>query len=309
MNNSNFVVEFLSETNLILAQFDSGNKLYELLQPVKNLFLNEKKLLSYSICRYNGGSPQLSFFCEWYYQICRITDNPELLKVQNQIYFSKKLSPKLKNLDSVEAQLAKDIDKFTLAQISILHSKTRELNDLAMRKHQSVIKYLDYNYVNKFFGNQYQSRKALYQDITIAEFLDSKGGSLAYTQIVLPFLIGAMHGYTQSDSIINPESIKWVLLEEVLRNIAILYEINLNHEFEEFLMLQSLDEEAKVEWYQLDAKNQFQKLISNTNIREQFNQYRQKLIDNINLNIDMIKLPQESKEILVDLYDWAKQTK
>ncbi len=307
MNNSNFVVEFLSEVNLILAQFDSGNRMYELLQPVKNLFLKEKNLLSYSICRYNGGSPQLSFFCEWYYQICKTTDNPSLLKLENQDFLTKKIPRELKELDQIQVKIESDVLVFLNTQLSILHSKTRELNDLAIHKNPSVIKYLDYNYVNKFFGNQYLTRKSTYDESTVADFLEAKGGSLAYTQIVLPFLIGTMYGYSQPDSIVNPESVKWVLLEEVLKNIAILYEINKNHEFEEFLMVHTMDISQKKEWYSLDIKNQFQKIIASTSVREQFNSHRNKIIENIIKNIDHIKLPEKSMEILIDLFDWAKQ--
>jgi hypothetical protein len=307
--NSNFVVEFLSEVNLILAQFDSGNRLYDVLQPVKNLFLKENSLLSYSICRYNGGNPQLSFFCEWFYQICKITDNTNPLKTENQEYFGKKIIPELKELKNVGFIVDHDIDTFILTQIAILHSKTRELNDLAMRKNPTTAKYLDYNYINKFFANQYHTRKPLYAKTSIAEFLEAKSGTLGFVQIGLPFLIGCSYNFGQPDSIVNPESIKWVLLEELLKNISTLYEINKSHDFEEFLITQPMSKEELQQWHTMDTKNQFQKIMSSGEVREQYNLNRNKIIENINANIDHIKLPEKSKEILMDLFDWAKQTR
>jgi hypothetical protein len=305
--NSNFVVEFLSEVNLILAQFDSGNKLYDVLQPVKNLFLKEKSLLSYSICRYNGGSPQLSFFCEWFYQICKITDNTTMLKSENQAYFLKKIPAELGSVSNINFLVQDNIETFLISQISILHSKTRELNDLAIRKNPATLKFLDYNYVNKFFANQYHTRKSLYAPTSVADFLEAKSGTLGFVQIALPFLIGCSYNFNQPDSIVNPESIKWVLLEELLKNISALYEINKNHDFEDFLMRQNMSIAELKEWYSLDAKNQLQKIMSSSEVREQYNMNRNKIIESINANIDNLKLPEKSKEILIDLFDWAKQ--
>jgi ribosomal protein L23 len=303
---SKFLTEFLAETNLLLAQIDYGNKLHDIISPIKNLMLKEKELLAFSMARYCGANTKIAFFCEWYYQILRLTNNTSALVTENQEYFYKKVPIRLRGVPNIYKLVDTDVQAFVPQQLALIQNKSKVILDSLVGHYPYLSKYLNDTFLSQIIASHYSSRKNKYVDrMSVSEYLESQMTSDSFVKIALPCLVGFQFSFSQNNSVINPATVKWVMVEEALKNISLLNQINQDKKFDEFVHGSTLTEKEEFEWLQLDDKNRLQKMLSNPATRESVKNYKEKIYKSTINNINAMVFPDQHKKMLLELLDWS----
>jgi hypothetical protein len=303
---SNFLTEFLAETNTLLAQIDYGNKLHDMISPIKNLMLNEKELLAFSMARYCGANTKIAFFCEWYFQVLKLTNNTLPLVKENQEYFYKKVPLRLRGVPNIYQLVDLDVQAFVPQQLALIQTKSKAILDTLVVNYPYLSKYLNDTFLSQIIASQYSSRKNKYVErMSVSEYLESQMTSDSFVKIALPCLVGFHYSFNQSSSPVNPSEVKWIMIEEALKNISLLNQINQNKDFEEFVHWSTLGEKDEFEWLQLDQKNRFQRLLSTPATRERTKTHKEKIYKSTINNINAITFPDQHKKMLLELLDWS----
>jgi hypothetical protein len=311
MLKTTFLTEFLTESNLILTQEDYGNKLYDLLSPVRNLLHKEKDVLTFSIARYCGADTRLAFFCEWYYQTFRLTiDGTDLLE-ENREYLRKRVPVRLKGIPNLYDLIDYDIKSLFLPQqITFMHNKSIALSNDVLKKNDYLAKFLSGNYFNRPVSGEVFSRKYLYtEDFNISQYLEAQTERLSFVMIAYPALLAFTYTFNQDDSPINPKKIKWVLLEEILKSIACLHQTGSNEDFYLFIYRSRLSEKEEFEWLQKSTKDQIQTVQNKSEVKEIAEKHRQRIYEKSKTDLKALVFPEKDKDMLSDLLDWAYNLK
>jgi hypothetical protein len=307
LDESSFLVEYLGETNKILAQIDYSHKLQDLVNPIRNFLLKQKELLSYSMARYCGSNTQLAFFCEWYFQILKLTSDTTALTEENRQYFSKKIPIKFRGVPNIYNLVEQDILVFVPQQLSLLQSKSKTILDQLAVQYPYLGKYLNEEFLSQIISSVYTSNKRKYaESLSLSEYLESQSTSVSFCQIGFPCLIGLCFYYNQENSPTDPATIKWVIIEEILKNISLLHQINQTRKFDEFVFASTLSEREEFEWMQLDSPNRTQRILGNTEIREQIKSHKNRIYSSALQQIDRLELQQTQVDLLRELLEWAR---
>ncbi len=308
-NSSNFLTEFLTETNLLLAQIDYGNKLHDIISPIKNLLLKEKELLAFSMARYCGANTKIAFFCEWHYQVVNLTSNLVPLINENKEYFYKKVPIRLRGVPNIYELVDIDIQFFVPQQLALMQTKSKTILDNLVLSYPYLSKYLSDTFLGQITASQYSSRKNKYVErMTISEYLESQMTSDSFVKIALPCLLGFYYSLSQPSSIIKPDGIKWTMIEEALKNISLLNQVNQNKDFEEFIHWSTLSEKEEFEWLQMDQKNRFQKMQSAPATKELAKTHKEKIYKSTINSINAMSFLDQHKKMLLELLDWSYAT-
>jgi hypothetical protein len=307
MDESAFLTEFLAETNLMLTQIDFNSKLYDLIAPIKNHLLKQKELLSFSMARYCGANSQLAFFCEWYYQTLYLTSNPLELVEESRSYFNKKVPIKFRGIPNIAAMVEEDIAIFVPQQLSMLQSKSKAIMDSLVTKQPYLSKYLSDQFLNQVLASVYTTNKRKYvETLNLSEYLEAQSSGTSFVQIALPCLLGFCYNFNQPDSVVRADAVKWVFLEEVLKNISLLHQINQNQKFESFLYTSTMTEKEEFDWMQMNQKNKLQKLMANNEIKEMAHAQKTKIYNSALQALNNLSLPDRHQDMLRELLDWVK---
>jgi ribosomal protein L23 len=308
-SDSNFLTEFLAETNLLLAQIDYGNKLHDIISPIKNLMLKEKELLAFSMARYCGANTRIAFFCEWYYQVLKLTTNTEPLAIENQNYFHKKVPIRLRGVPNIYQLVDKDVLVFVPQQLALIQNKSKAIMDGLVDTYPYLSKYLNDTFLSQIIASHYSSRKNKYVDrMSVSEYLESQMTGECFVKIAFPCLVGFCFSFSQSSSPINISNIKWVIVEEALKNISLLSQVNQNKDFESFVHWSQLSEKEEFEWLQLDEKNRFQKILAHPTTKETVKAHKEKIYKSTINTINTMTFPDQFKKMMLELLDWSYAT-
>jgi hypothetical protein len=308
-NNSNFLTEFLAETNTLLGQIDYGNKLHDIISPIKNLMLKEKELLAFSMARYCGANTKIAFFCEWYFQVLKLTGDTTPLAKENQEYFYKKVPIRLRGVPNIYQLVDGDVQVFVPQQLALIQTKSKSILDNLVVNFPYLSKYLNETFLSQIIASQYSSRKNKYVErMSVSEYLESQMTSDSFVKIALPCLVGFQYSFNQPNSPISENEIKWIMIEEVLKNISLLNQINQNKDFEEFVHWSILTEKEEFEWLQLDQKNRFQRMLSTPVTRDTAKTHKEKIYKSTVNNIHAMTFPEHHKKMLLELLDWSYAT-
>lgn len=302
-----FVTEFLAETNLVITQEDFGNKLNELLSPIKNLINKQTDFLSFSLARYSGASSRLAFFSEWHYLTLKIRKDPTDLVFHNQQYWQKKVDAKFRQLENVLELVDADImNCFLPQQIAFLESKNRELIDDQLVKYPNLGKYLNNQFLGQVTVAEFTKNKLLYgEKMTINKYLELQAGGLSFAMLGLPCLLGFLYNFNQEDSIVNPKAVKWVILEDLLRQISALHQTGLDSEFVKFVFSSKLNDEDLVLWHQLTDREKTNRAKTDAEAVEVVETARAKIYQNAIIVCENLVFPEKYKTTLRDLLEWA----
>jgi hypothetical protein len=306
LDESQFLTEFLSETNLVLAQIDYENKLYDLICPIRNYFMKQKGLLSFSVARYCGASTSVAFFCEWYFQTLKLTGDSRGLFDENRQYFGKKVPLKFRGIPNIFELVEKDIAVFVPQQLALLQSKSKSILDNMVKEFAFLERYLNDKFLSQVFASTYGAKKRKYTDtLSLSQYLDSQGSGSSFVQIGLPCLLGFCYNFNQKKA---TENVKWVLLEELLKNICTLHQINQNKQFDEFIYSLSLTEKEEFVWMQKN-ENDKQNLIANSKYtKDTVLANKSKLYNAASNTLKTIDLPDQNKDMLKELLEWSMQS-
>jgi hypothetical protein len=306
VDESNFLTEYLAEINLMLAQMDFGNKLYDLISPIRNFLMKEKDLLSFSLSRYCGANSRIAFFCEWYYQTLRLTNNTQRLFDENVEYFSKKIPIKFRGVPNIYTLVEMDGKVFVPQQLSLLQTKSKMILDSLVDKYPYLGKYLNDQFLSQVLASTYTTNKRKYcEKLSLSEYLEAQSTGNSFVQVGFPCLVGFCYQFNQDKSL-KPENIKWVLLEEILKNISLLHQINQNQNFDEFIHALELTEKEEFEWLQLSPKTKYQRILASPITREKIKSQKQKIFDSTTNSLLALNLPKAIKEMLGELLVWAQ---
>jgi hypothetical protein len=302
-----FLTEFLTEVNFVLTQEDYENKLEDVLNPIRALFLEQGSLLAFSLARYCESNTRIAFFCEWYLQILEITRDSSSLFKANQEYLKKRIPTKLKGIPNLYEIVDTHISNiFIPKQIALLHSKTAEFISDLKEKYPYLNKYLSKQFLGKFMVGDVISVSKIYKEnLTLAEFIEAQSYRNSFVQVGLPCILGLCYSFNQLDNPINPKGVKWVLLESLLKNISILHEINNSKDLQKFLYHSSLTDKEEFEWLKKDPSTQLKIAISDTESRKKTQKIKQKIYQKSKEELEAIILPEKHKQMLKDLIDWA----
>lgn len=305
--NTGFLTEFLTEVNFVLTQEDYENKLEDILNPIRNLFLEEESLLAFSLARYCEANTRIAFFCEWYLQVLEITKDSSNLFQANQNYLKKRVPVKLKGIPNLYEVMNNHINKiFIPKQIGLLHSKTAEFISDLNNKYPYLQKYLNKQFLSKFiFGDVVSVSRIYKENLTLAEFIEAQAYRHSFVQISLPCMLGLSYTFNQPDNPINPKGVKWVLLESLLKNIATLHEINNSKDLQKFIYQINLSDSQEFEWLRKTDANQLKIAISDTQARKKTLEIKQKIYQKAKEELDHLIFPDKYKSMLSDLIDWV----
>jgi hypothetical protein len=307
MDESAFLTEFLAETNLMLSQIDYNNKLYDLISPIKNHFLKQKELLSFSMARYCGANTQLAFFCQWYYFTLELTSDPSPLLEESRLYFTKKIPIKFRGIPNINQMVEEDIAVFLPQQLALLQNKSRSMMDSLVTKYPYLSKYLSDHFLNQILASFFTTNKRKYVErMTLVEYLEAQASNTSFVKIALPCLLGFCYNFNQPNSSLQSENIKWVFLEEVLKNISTLHQINQNQKFEEFLFALDLTEKEEFQWLQSNSKLRLQKILASNEVKELSHNHKTKIYNSALQSLQKLSLPETSQRILSELLEWSK---
>jgi hypothetical protein len=302
-----FLTEFLSETNLILTQEDYGNKLYDLLSPIRNLMQEEKDVLTFSISRYCGADTRLAFFAEWHYQTIKLTLDSSKLLEENRKYFKKRVPLRLKGVPNLYDLIDHDIKSLFLPQqITFLHTKSLNMMRDILFKNEHLSKYLSNNYLNRVVSGEITSKKYLYtEDFSLFQFNEAQSHRVSYALIAYPALLGLTYNFNQSGSEINPKGVKWVLIEEILESIANLHETGESKELDLFIYRSRLTEKDEFEWLQKSYQDKLRIIAQTPEVKEIVNNTRKRVYDKAKNDLENLIFPEKYKDMFNDLLDWA----
>ncbi len=304
---STFITEFLAQTNLTLTQEDFGSKLGDLLLPIKNYLQKEKNILSFSLARYCGGTQNLAFFCEWYYQSNKLTRNSHPLFVENHEYLVHKIPERLSGINNIEAMVDQQIINCYLpAQMSIFQFKSRELMTDLITKDGYLNRYLNNNFLGKVAAAELETAKGLLLERTpVSQFAETQGYRLSFVQIAVPCLLGFLYNFNQKDSPINVQGVKWFMVEEILYRIAFLHQTASTTDLTLFLYRLELTESQEFNWLSQPRALQIEQAGLDEGTRVQIRSVRDKALMEAGEKLDKLIFPEKYKEMLRDLLDWS----
>lgn len=304
---STFVTEYLAESNLVLTQEDFGNKLYDLLSPIRNLLHADKDILAFCLARYAGAPSRLAFFSQWFAQTQSLLQDNSPLFQETQQYLRKRVPIRLRGVPNLYELVDRDVAQVYLPmQQAFLQNKTRELTQDILVKHDYLSKYLSPTFQSRFTAAEMVSGKFLYsENLSIKEFLDAQAYRSSYHMVCYPTLLGLLHTYHQPDNPVNPKSIKWILLEEILEQIAILHQTGTNRDLAFFMYLSRLNDKEQFIWLQEEPKTQIQTLRYNSEVHRLVQESRQKIHTRATDLMQNLVLPDKDMIMLKDLLDWS----
>ena len=302
-----FLGQYLTLVNQTLSQEENGHHLHDLIAPLRNLFLSHKELMSFSLCRHFGGSSELAFFSEWFYQSQKLYQNSSDLFAENQNYFRKKIPLTLKDATGINEVIDIDIENvFLPKQLRILQLKTQELIEKLIRSEPNLEKYLNKTFISSFDVGDVVSSKKLYQEnLTVSQYFDAQGTRLSFAYIGFPALLGMVFYFYKHGSKLNPKTTKWSLIEEMLKNISALHQTAGNKDLEKFVYYSRLEVDQKSQWWLLDSEQQLQKSSASTDVRQIIINLRDKVYRSCLNNLDYVAIPDRYKELINDLVQWV----
>jgi hypothetical protein len=155
-------------------------------------------------------------------------------------------------------------------------------------------------------ASQYVSRKKKYSEsMTIPEYLDAQSYGNSFVQIAFPCLVGFCFAFNQDKSNINPDGVKWIILEEILKNISLLHQLGQDKKFEEFVYSSSLSDKEEFQWLQLDERSKFGKIIESPHTKEIVRSHKDKIFRSTQATLESITFPESSKKMLKELLEWG----
>jgi hypothetical protein len=304
---STYVTEYLSETNFALTKEDHGNKFFDLLSPLRALLLDEKEIFSYSLARYCGASSELSFFCEWINQTSKILRNTDQLFESNRVFLQKKVPTKLKGLPNLNQLIDQDIlHTYLPFQLEILQTRIKESRVNFVSRFPFLKKYLSSEYMSKRISAELISNSRLYQDhFSLHSYISAQADRDSFMTIAFPCLIGFLFNFNRSDSPINPEGVRWVLLEELLGNIASLHQTSQPGTLQRMVYSSKLSDSEEFSWFQMSAERQLQHAMGSASAREQTQEIRDLIYKKSTKLLEDIIFPQNYMNMLTELLHWS----
>jgi hypothetical protein len=301
------VKEFLSEANQLITQDDYGKGLYDLLTPIRNLLLNRKDLLTFSIAKYAGADNRLAFFCEWFYLTHKLTVETNLLKTENVEYLRKKIPLRLRGVKNLDHNIERDATQvFLPRQVAVLHLKTQEYIQGLINRDSVLDKYLNKGYLNSFVSSEITSIKRIYQESqTVNDYLSVQGERSSFVMLGLPCLLGLTYHLNQPATKAIGKSVKWVLLEEVLKDIARLHQTASNKEFQKFVYASKLSEKDEYHYLSLSEHDRARQSEGSEDAKEIVKSMREKIYQKASHGLKQTNLPDKFGSMIGDLLEWS----
>ncbi len=305
---SNFYVEFLSESNLILTQDDYGNGLNNILTPIRNYLQNkDQEVLSFALSRYSGANARLAFYSEWFFQTTRLTFDTQPLIEESKDFLLKKVPLSLKGVPNLYKIVEHDVFEFYLPrQLSFMQAKQRETEYDLVRKNPFLSKYLNSRFLSKVTASDVLSRQNVYSSkVSLGQFIEAQGTRSSFVQIGLPCLLGFLYNFNQSESPINPKGVKWVMIESLLKDISMLHQTGSSQDLSLFIHQDALDDKGRFKWFQLSRQDKVRAVSTNQSIREKYNEIREKVYRRAKNDLEHLVFPEKYRTMFKDLIDWA----
>jgi hypothetical protein len=302
-----FLTEFLTELNAVLTEENYADKYQDIVSPIRNFFIEKNDLTAFSLARYYGGNTRIAFFAEWYSQILDITqDSKDLFKV-NQEYLRKKIPLSYRGIPNLYEIIDNHIREIFLPrQIALIHSKTTELILELESKYPYLKKYLSKEALAKNSLGEIINISKLYQiKVSLSQFIEGQGYRSHYIKIAFPCLISMIYSFNQVNSTANAKEIRWVLLEELLKNIAVLFEIKNSKDLQKFLYQVSLSDTEEFNWLKMNPTLQLKMAMADSGAREKSKSVRDKIYQKAKDNLYALNVPDKYKSMLKDLIDWS----
>jgi hypothetical protein len=304
---SNYLTDFLSETNLVLIQEDFGNQLYDLLAPIRNTLNKDKEILSFSLAKYCGAETNLAFYCQWTSFTVNLIHHQEVLEEENKNYFKRKIPVRLRGVPGLYDILKDDVKNNIIPQqLSIIQAKQKQLLVDILIASPELQKYLQPNVWNQIQAAIHSSKKFLYQEEkTTSAYIESLGWRESFVQIGLPCLLGFVYSFSKEENPINPKGIKWTLLEDIMHGISILHQSAIDLDFRTFIYISRLSDKEEFEWWQIGKEQQIKIVTNSVASAEIVQGIREKIKNKVLQDLESLIFPEKQKEMLTDLIDWA----
>jgi hypothetical protein len=301
------IKEFLSEANQLITQDDYGKGLYDLLTPIRNLLLNRKDLLTFSIAKYAGADNRLAFFCEWFYLTNLLTVETDLLKKEDAEYLKRKIPLRLRGVKTLNQIVERDVERvFLPRQVAVLHLKTQEYIQSLVSRDSVLEKYLNKSYLNSFVSSEVASIKRIYQESqTMSDYLSVQGERSSFVLLGLPCLLGLTYYLNQPSTKNLGKSVKWVLLEELLKDIACLHQTASGSDFQMFVYASRLSEKDEYHWLSLKPEDRLRESLASDDAKEIIKNVREKIYLKAKNNLHQSNLPEKFEAMIGDLLEWS----
>ncbi|GAB4149272.1 MAG: hypothetical protein OHK0017_13050 [Patescibacteria group bacterium] len=307
-NNSPFVSQYISELTLIWAGFNDSSEasLYEILAPLKQHLEKEQTLLAYSLCAFLGGNPLLSVWVEWINQYSNLLNNQAQLNNLNQEAVNSIYGPGILSQEE-QTRIAAE---YTSLQLQWMHSQMWEIHSLLIQKYPNVKKFIEPDFwtlhlsAKSFLLNMYAGN-----DLKLADVLENLSLDRGFLMITIPCILGMVFSFSDPDSLVNQEAIKWHDLRKIMDQISTLYGITSQtpNQVENYMHYTRLDQLHKIQWWNLSQVDKALQIKENQEIENTLTQLKIQLVSNIKEDIDRIILPEKYQNFLRELTDWIDQ--
>jgi large subunit ribosomal protein L34 len=311
---NSFLTDFLGEINLIFTQEEYSSEARDFLYPLKNFFLSQQDILSFSISKYVGGDARLALLCEWYFESFVLTLQPQTLIQENQLYLEKRLPVDIRQDERAIREVENLIETYYIPmQLRFLHHKEREIvYDVVLR----------YPFLNKYLNNQFlyhsvsselaTHSRVLKNDITASQYLGFQAARKSFLLIGLPCILSFAYIFNEPDTIYNSKALKWSLLEDIARSISLLHETSATVDYLLFLSTKQMDAKARLEWLTLSRSEQFARAYGNPELMNEFKTMREKVHKQLNSNLNELVFPEQcfltKREFLLLTYHYMIAT-
>lgn len=298
--------EFLAESNVALSQEDERNQLGSLLNPLIWSLQNEKRpITAYTLARSFGAPSRLAFFCEYTSFVGQAMQNLSMLSTSNYNYFLNSLAPNMRAGKDVDNLLEKHSEGQILTmQIALMNQKLEQLRLDTIARYTYTSRFLGFQVFHRIFAHENSIvRNIASAKTTLAQYMDTLAGGFSYATVGLPVVSGIAQSVKEQSEVIDTSKIQWSMLESICRNISFLVRTSAPLHLALFLKEQVVSD--TLEWFALSTMERSDLALSDTEIIQQIKQIREKVRDRTRNDIEYIVLPEQSRQILKQLVEWA----
>lgn len=308
MKRSSDAVIYLSLLSDTFKKDTNNNSFNQAIEPVRLHIQNKTDLHTFSLVKFLTDYNELAFFFQWFMETNLLIYNNDLITKINQEYFSKKVDKNLRGLTNLKTLLSRDLNSTIIpTQISFFSFISRENIDFFTRKYPATNRFLNSQYLTKIQDALSFNDTLLYQNTpNLTQKLHSLGYGGGFLQIGFPLLVSLSYKYSLPEVPFSANDVKWLVLEEVVKNISILQALKDNKKIAPFLYQSLLNETELYKFYQMNLTDQMAESLTCQAVQDQILEIKEKLYQNTTQKIGKTCLPEEDVQILSSMLEWAK---
>lgn len=310
MTDSQDSVIYLSLLNEVFKKVSHLDNLYKVMEPVRVSLQSNQDLHTFSLVKFLTKNNELSFFFQWFADTSKVVHDYDKIHEINKEYLLANINKDLKGVPDLYALLSKDIvSRVSSNQLSFFNYISREKIDFFTRTYNSTNRYLNNDYLFKIQNALAFPDTFVYNNNqALALKLDSLAYSQSFLEVGWPLLTSFAYKFALPGSAISTQGVKWLILEEICKNLSLLHTIKNNRVLSPYLYQLSLNETELYKFYQINKNTQLADSLVSPEVQKQIAQIRDKVYQNTKQKIENLIFPSEDLALLKSLLEWSYES-